>query len=122
VTRCRPWNYKAIVEEALEDIAPATWLAIIPDKTRTITPIFFFPCASSWPAECRQLTLCAQGTHPPMTEAQKRLKIGPALRSCGLGRIFDHQGTVQINCNLGELSVFEVNKLTDGLIMICRIR
>ena len=113
---------QAIVEEALQDVAPGERvLAIIPDKTRDDNTDLLFPMAAQFLARrnVAQLdALVAQGTHPPMTEAQKRLKIGSGVAELpGLGRIFDHQWDRSDQLvTLGELSAFQVNKLTDGLI------
>jgi lactate racemase len=113
---------QAIVEEALQDVARGERvLAIIPDKTRDDNTDLLFPMAAQFLARrnVAQLdALVAQGTHPPMTEAQKRLKIGAGVAELpGLGRIFDHQWDRSDQLvTLGELSAFEVNKLTGGLI------
>jgi nickel-dependent lactate racemase len=113
---------QAIIEEALQEVARGERvLAIIPDKTRDDNTDLLFPMAAQFLARrsIAQLdALVAQGTHPPMTEAQKRLKIGAGVAEVpGLGRIFDHQWdrTDQL-VTLGELSAVQVNKLTDGLI------
>lgn len=112
---------QAIVEEALQDVAPGKRvLAIIPDKTRDDNTDLLFPMAERFLARrnVAQLdALVAQGTHPPMSEEQKRLKIGGVAGLPSLGRIFDHQWDRSNQLvTLGELSASEVNKLTDGLI------
>jgi nickel-dependent lactate racemase len=113
---------QAIVEEALQEVAPGERvLAIIPDKTRDDNTDLLFPMAARFLAQ-RKIAqfdaLVAQGTHPPMSDAQKRLKIGAGVTDLpGLGHIFDHQWDRSDQLvTLGELSAFEVNKLTDGLI------
>ena len=56
----------------------------------------------------------AQGTHPPMTDAQKLAKIGDEHFA---GRIFDHQwNNADEIVTLGELSVETVRSITGGLI------
>ncbi len=111
-----------IVAEALQDVAPGERvLAIIPDKTRDDNTDLLFPMAARFLARRNVAqfdALVAQGTHPPMSEAQKRLKIGAGVAELpGLGRIFDHQWDRSDQLvTLGELSAVQVNKLTDGLI------
>jgi nickel-dependent lactate racemase len=58
--------------------------------------------------------LVAQGTHPPMTEAQKLAKIGVASFD---GQLFDHRwDQPEELIALGELSAETVAELTGGLI------
>src|SRR6266508_4503783 len=67
---------QAIVEEALQDVAPGERvLAIIPDKTRDDNTDLLFPMAARFLAQRNVAeldALVAQGTHPPMTDEQKR--------------------------------------------------
>jgi nickel-dependent lactate racemase len=126
---------REIVERALEDVdAGARVLAIVPDKTRDDNTHLLFPMAAL-ALEGRKIgkldALIAQGTHPAMTEAQKREKIG-AVQSAtqagaathgagaaipGLGRIFDHEwDRSEALVRLGELSAARVAELTGGLI------
>lgn len=96
----------SIVTEALEVVQPGERvLAIIPDKTRDDNTHKLFPIAD------RVLTsrgvgafdaLVAQGTHPPMSVAQKLDKIGDADFR---GSIFDHRWDQPDELiSLGELS------------------
>lgn len=92
-------------------------LAIIPDKTRDDNTDLLFPIANQFLTErgvaCFD-ALVAQGTHPPMTEAQKRSKIGDENFA---GRIFDHRwDNAEEIVTLGELSAETVSLLTGGLI------
>ncbi len=92
-------------------------LAIIPDKTRDDNTDLLFPIADRFLRErgvaCFD-ALVAQGTHPPMTEAQKRAKIGDDHFA---GRIFDHKWNNPDDIvTLGELSAETLISLTDGLI------
>jgi nickel-dependent lactate racemase len=111
-----------IVEAALQNIKPGSRvLAIIPDKTRDDNTDILFPIAAQFLAgrNVGQFdALVAQGTHPPMTEAQKRAKIGAVSAGLpGLERIFDHQWDRSDQLvTLGELSSAEVGRLTGGLI------
>lgn len=107
-----------IIEEALDVIQrDERVLAIISDKTRDDNTHELFPiadeflknrCVASFDA------LVAQGTHPPMSEAQKLSKIGSAEFH---GSLFDHRWDDPDELiTLGELSSETVNELTGGLI------
>src|SRR5215472_2501167 len=95
-----PAELRAILDHALLTIAPqARVLAIIPDKTRDDNTDLLFPFAAEILA-ARKIAqfdaLVAQGTHMPMTDAEKRSKIGlRELESApGLGSIYDHRWNV----------------------------
>ena len=108
----------AIVHEAIDIVQPGERvLAIIPDKTRDDNTDFLFPVAAEFLTRRGVLSfdaLVAQGTHPPMTEAQKLAKIGHANFD---GQLFDHRwDEAEELITLGELSASTVEKLTGGLI------
>jgi nickel-dependent lactate racemase len=111
-------NTVQIIRDALDVIQRnERVLAIIPDKTRDDNTDSLFPIANQFLTErgvAQFDALVAQGTHPPMTEAQKLAKIG--VPDFG-GRIFDHEWN---NANeivtLGELSAETVTSVTGGLI------
>jgi nickel-dependent lactate racemase len=114
---------RAIIERALLTIGPeARVLAILPDKTRDDNTDILFPFAAEVLAarEVAQFdALIAQGTHMPMTEAEKRAKIGlrEGESAPGLGQIYDHQwNRPEELVTLGELSAARVTELTGGLI------
>src|SRR5215210_3427465 len=93
-----PGELRDILEQGLLGVAQgARVLAIIPDKTRDDNTDLLFPFAADALAARRVEqfdALVAQGTHMPMTEEEKRAKIGLAgdgANAPGLGRIFDHQ-------------------------------
>ncbi len=95
-----PDELRNILEQALLRVAPdARVLAIIPDKTRDDNTDVLFPFAAEILAT-RNIAqfdaLVAQGTHMPMTEAEKFSKIGwSADKSApGLGQVYDHQWNV----------------------------
>src|ERR1700674_2411234 len=71
---------RAILEQALLHVAAgARVLTIIPDKTRDDNTALLFPFAAEILAarKIAQLdALVAQGTHVPMTDEEKRSKIG----------------------------------------------
>src|SRR5881628_266140 len=114
---------RAILEHALMSIAPsARVLAIIPDKTRDDNTDVLFPFAAEI-LSARNIAqfdaLVAQGTHMPMSEAEKFSKIGLATGKSapGLGQVYDHQWNVPEELvTIGELSAARVRKLTGGLL------
>jgi nickel-dependent lactate racemase len=107
-----------IIHQALEVVQPGERvLAIIPDKTRDDNTHLLFPIANEFLTR-RGVTafdvLVAQGTHPPMTESQKRAKIGVADFA---GHLYDHRWDEPDELiTLGELSAETVRQLTSGLI------
>ena len=116
-----PSELRAIVEEALESIGEgARVLAIIPDKTRDDSTDLLFPFAAQILAArgvAQFDALVAQGTHAPMTEAEKKFKIGygDGTPVPDLGRIFDHKwDQPEELVLLGELSAERVRELTGG--------
>ncbi|HEY0405473.1 MAG TPA: lactate racemase domain-containing protein [Pyrinomonadaceae bacterium] len=118
-----PAQLRAILEQALLSIAPgARVLAIIPDKTRDDNTDLLFPFASEILAARRVEqfdALVAQGTHMPMTDAEKRAKIGlrGGASASFQGNIYDHQwNRPEELITIGELSTRRVSELTNGLI------
>jgi nickel-dependent lactate racemase len=108
----------AIVQQALDVIKPGERvLAIIPDKTRDDNTHQLFPIAIEFLAKRGVASfdaLVAQGTHPPMSEAQKLSKIGCKDFT---GQLFDHRWDEAGELiTLGELSAETVRQLTGGLI------
>jgi len=112
---------RAIAGEALAGVRPGTRvLAVIPDKTRDDNTDLLFPMVSQALAArsaARLDALVAQGTHPPMTDAEKRAKIGAGLADLPLfGEVFDHHWDDPSQLTtLGTLSADEVSSLTGGL-------
>ena len=112
---------REIVEQALLHVSPsARVLAIIPDKTRDDNTDLLFPFAAEILSDrgvARYDALVAQGTHPPMTDDEKRSKVGWANGKTGFGEIFDHQWNIPDELTtIGELSGNDVKRLSDGLI------
>ena len=112
---------RAIVAEALDRIdVGERVLAIVPDKTRDDNTDLLFPFASEILAQKKVAqfdALIAQGTHGPMTESEKREKIGWARIANGqVGHVFDHQWNREDELvTLGELTAERIAELTDGL-------
>jgi nickel-dependent lactate racemase len=112
---------RQIVRDALAGVRAGTRvLAVIPDKTRDDNTDLLFPMISQALAARgagRLDALVAQGTHPPMTESEKRAKIGAGLAALPLfGEVFDHHWDDPSQLTtLGALSADEVSALTDGL-------
>ncbi len=118
-----PEELRAIVEQALLTVGPgARVLAIVPDKTRDDNTDILFPFAAEILQERgaeKFDALVAQGTHMPMTEGEKRAKLGinEGASLPLLGRLFDHQwNDPKELVDLGELSAERVSELTGGLI------
>src|SRR5256886_8464905 len=118
-----PDELRGVLEHALVSIAPsARVLAIIPDKTRDDNTDLLFPFAAKILATRNVAqfdALVAQGTHMPMTEAEKFSKIGLATGKSapGLGQVYDHQWNVPEELvTIGELSAARVRELTGGLL------
>jgi len=113
---------RQIVGEALAGVAPGTRvLAVIPDKTRDDNTDLLFPMISQALAGRGAAVLdalVAQGTHPPMTGAEKHAKIGAGLAALPLfGEVFDHHWDDPSQLTtLGTLTADEVSALTGGLL------
>ncbi len=110
-----PADFHPIISEALLKIAPGSRvLAIISDKTRDDNTEALFPIAAQILADKRIAVLdalVAQGTHSPMTEAEKLSKIGAKSFSDvpNLGNIFDHEwSNPEKLTTIGELSAEKV--------------
>ncbi|MEP6789119.1 MAG: lactate racemase domain-containing protein, partial [Acidobacteriota bacterium] len=113
---------RPIVEEALSPLPSGSRvLAIIPDKTRDDNTHLLFPMAASFLAKQgieRIDALVAQGTHSPMTDAEKLAKIGAESYSAipNLGTIYDHRwDNPEELAEIGELTADEVSQITGGL-------
>lgn len=107
-----------IIHAALDVVQPGERvLAIIPDKTRDDNTHVLFPIATEFLTKRGVASfdaLVAQGTHPPMSETQKRTKIGADNFA---GQVFDHRWDDPNELiTLGELSAETVKELTNGLI------
>jgi nickel-dependent lactate racemase len=116
-----PADLRQIVRDALHAIPEgARVLAVIPDRTRDDNSDLLFPMISQELAARRAASfdaLVAQGTHPPMTEAEKRTKIGAGLADIPLlGAVFDHHWDRPSELTtLGTLAGAEISALTGGL-------
>jgi len=114
-------DLRKIVEQALGNVpSGARVLAIVPDKTRDDNTHLLFPMAAKVLASRKVAkldALVAQGTHAPMTDTQKRAKIGASATSTpNLGTIFDHAwDDPKALVTLGELSGERIAQLSGGL-------
>jgi len=111
-------EFTGLVEQSLDTIERGERvLAIIPDKTRDDNTHQLFPIANEFLTRRGVASfdaLVAQGTHPPMSESQKRSKIGDTDFR---GSLFDHCWDKPDELiTLGELSVEKVSELTAGLV------
>jgi nickel-dependent lactate racemase len=111
-----------IVEESLAHVPGASRvLAIIPDKTRDDNTHLLFPLIAKRLAS-REVAidgLVAQGTHAPMSLADKLAKIGAATidEIPNLGSIYDHHWDDPDSLSrIGDLSGDEVERLTGRLL------
>ena len=111
-----------IVGPALQDLPRgARVLAVISDRTRDDNTPVLFPLVSQQLARIgagRLDALVAQGTHPAMSDADKRAKIGWGTAAIPLlGEVFDHHWDRPDNLTtVGTLSSHDVSELTGGLI------
>ena len=116
-----PADLRAIVRDALASIRPgARVLAIVPDKTRDDNTDVLFPMISEELAARGAASLdalVAQGTHPPMSDGEKRAKIGVGPAALPLfGSIVDHHWDRPSELiTLGTMAASEVAALTGGL-------
>lgn len=113
-------DFREILAEALSEIAPASSvLAIVADKTRDDNTDVLFPLAAEIldNRKVKRLdVLIAQGTHSPMSEAEKRIKIGTGSAIPGLGQIFDHDWeNPEKLITIGELDAAQLKKVSGGL-------
>jgi lactate racemase len=114
-------DLRETVRDALRVIpARARVLAVIPDRTRDDNTDLLFPMISQELAARGASAfdaLVAQGTHPAMSDAEKRAKIGAGLADMPLfGRVFDHHWDRPSELmTLGTLGKDEVSSLTGGL-------
>jgi lactate racemase len=117
VTDMRP-----IVDESLRGIAPgARVLAVVSDRTRDDNTPELFPLVSQVLAGIGAASLdvlIAQGTHVPMTDKDKRAKIGAGLAAMPLlGTIFDHHWDRESELTtLGTIDADVIAKHTGGLL------
>ena len=78
-----PAELRQIVRDALRTVLPGSRvLAVISDRTRDDNTDLLFPMISQELAAVGAASLdalVAQGTHPAMSDADKRAKIGAAL-------------------------------------------
>jgi nickel-dependent lactate racemase len=110
---------RSIVQDALANVESGTRvLAIIPDKTRDDNTNVLFPAAVEILTRknvAKFDALVAQGTHSPMTRAEKLAKIG--VPADFPGTIFDHKWSdADELVTLGELSQESVRQITGGLL------
>ena len=117
-----PGEMRGILTEALSTIsAGSSVLAIVADKTRDDNTDVLFPLAAQILADRRIAkldALIAQGTHPPMSELDKRAKIGAngGAQVPGLSQIFDHDwANPDKLATIGILNRVRVRELSTGL-------
>jgi nickel-dependent lactate racemase len=114
---------REILSQALSAVAVGSRvLSIVADKTRDDSTDQLFPLAAQLLADrkiAKLDALIAQGTHSPMSEDDKRQKIGALAADSvpGLGQIFDHDwANPRQLVTIGELSASRMREITGGLI------
>src|SRR5580693_4187323 len=114
-----PADLREILSEALSTIAPgSSVLAIVADKTRDDNTDILFPLAAQVLADrkiAKLDALVAQGTHAPMSDEDKRTKIGAvgSAQVPGLNNIFDHDwADPKALVTIGILDAVRVEKIT----------
>jgi nickel-dependent lactate racemase len=119
----RPAELREILSEALSTISPgSSVLAIVADKTRDDNTDILFPLAAQILADrkiAKLDALVAQGTHTPMSDQDKRTKIGAvgATPVPGLTHIFDHDwANPKALVTIGVLDAVRLKEITGGLI------
>jgi nickel-dependent lactate racemase len=116
-----PADMRRIVHDAIRLVPPRSRvLAVVPDRTRDDNTDVLFPIISQELAAIGASkfdALVAQGTHPAMTNAEKRAKIGAGQSPMPLvGNFFDHHWDQSAELiTLGTLSGAEVSSLTGGI-------
>lgn len=111
-----------IVNESLDAVSNnSRVLAVIPDKTRDDNTHILFPAAAASLLQkgvSKIDVLVAQGTHSPMSDAEKLSKIGADHDAIpNLGDIYDHHWDDPDELvTIGELSADEVDHITGGLL------
>ncbi|MBX7171035.1 MAG: lactate racemase domain-containing protein [Pyrinomonadaceae bacterium] len=107
-------DLRQIVEESLTIIpSNSSILAVIPDTSRDDNTHLIFPIVAEILQNHSKFdALVAQGTHPPISEAEKLEKIG--LNSFK-GEIFDHDWSNPDKLTkIGKISAAEVSEITNG--------
>lgn len=115
-------DFRKILGAALSNISSGERvLAIISDKTRDDNTPELFPIAAEILAEkaiAKLDALVAQGTHSPMTEAEKLSKIGAKSLTeiPNLENIFDHDWNDPEKLTvIGELPIEQIREITKNL-------
>lgn len=118
-----PSDLREILVEALSGIPHgSSVLAIVADKTRDDNTHILLPLAAQILEEHKIVkldALIAQGTHSPMTEGEKRAKVGANTTAPipALGQVYDHDwAKPETLVTIGKLSSEKVRQLTGGLI------
>ncbi len=117
----RKEEIEAQLGEALEQINVASKkvLIIIPDNTRTLPmPTFFETISAHLASRAVALTfLIALGTHPPLSEEELRVHLGPRFRDFANVHILQHEwdnpGALS---QVGTISRAEIEEISGGLL------
>lgn len=117
-----PADMREIVRKAVRAVPPGSRvLAVVSDRTRDDNTSVLFPLISQELAAGGVAlldALVAQGTHPPMSDAEKRAKIGGGTDDLPrVGTVFDHTWDRPAELTtLGTLRGPELSGLSGGLL------
>ncbi len=112
---------EARLGQALEelDVAGKRVLVIIPDNTRTLPmPTFFETISTHLSSRAREVTfLVALGTHPPLSEDELRIHLGPRMSDFRNVHIVQHEwDNPGALARVGTITRAEMDKISTGLL------
>ena len=112
---------EARLGQAIEeiDVAGKRVLVIIPDNTRTLPmPTFFETISTHLSSRAREVTfLVALGTHPPLSEDELRIHLGPRMSDFRNVHIVQHEwDNPGALAQVGTITRAEMDKISTGLL------
>jgi len=110
-----------LLGKALEelDVAGKKVLVIIPDNTRTLSmPSFFDTISTHLSSRAATVTfLVALGTHPPLSEDELRVHLGPRLDDFANVQVLQHEwDNPSTLSQVGTISSAEMAEISGGLL------
>ena len=112
---------EARLGQAIEeiDVAGKRVLVIIPDNTRTLPmPTFFETISTHLSSRAREVTfLVALGTHPPLSEDELRIHLGPHVEDFGNVHVVQHEwDNPAALTQVGTITRAEMEEISVGLL------
>ena len=101
------------------DVTRKKVLVIIPDNTRTLPmPVFFDTISTHLSPRAAALTfLVALGTHPPLSDDELRVHLGPKFRDFANVHILQHEwDNPRALSQVGTISRAEMEEISGGLL------